>query len=149
MRDLDTVRTAITAAETGHLVLATLHTIDAAQSIDRIIDLFPPEQQRQIRLQLSQVIEAVISQTLLPRTGGGKVAAFEVMLGTSVIRRLIREDKVYDILPNMEMGKLEGMRTLDQSLAQLIENNIVDREDAIIKSANPMKLQQIVMSVPR
>lgn len=149
MRDLDTVRTAITAAETGHLVLATLHTIDAAQSIDRIIDLFPPEQQRQIRLQLSQVIEAVISQTLLPRIGGGRVAAFEIMLGTSVIRRLIREDKVYEILPNMEMGKLEGMRTLDQSLAQLIENNVVDREDAIMKSSNPMKLQQLVKNIVR
>ncbi len=149
MRDLDTVRTAITAAETGHLVLATLHTIDAAQSIDRIIDLFPPEQQRQIRLQLSQVIEAVISQTLLPRIGGGRVAAFEIMLGTSVIRRLIREDKVYDILPNIEMGKLEGMRTLDQSLAQLIENNVVNREDAIMKSSNPMKLQQLVKNIVR
>jgi len=146
MRDLDTVSTAMTAAETGHLVLATLHTVDAAQSIDRIIDLFPPAQQRQIRLQLSQVIEAVISQTLLPHIGGGQVAAFEVMLATSVIRRLIREEKIYEISPNIEMGKLEGMQTLDQDLASLVKRNIVVKEEALLKSSNPVKLQQFLQS---
>lgn len=146
MRDLDTVSTAMTAAETGHLVLATLHTVDAAQSIDRIIDLFPPAQQRQIRLQLSQVIEAVISQTLLPHIGGGQVAAFEVMLATSVIRRLIREEKIYEISPNIEMGRLEGMQTLDQDLASLVKRNIVDKEGALLKSSNPVKLQQFLQS---
>lgn len=142
MRDLETVSTAISAAETGHLVLATLHTVDAAQSIDRIIDLFPPGQQRQIRLQLSQVIEAVVSQALLPRIGGGRVAAFEVMLATSVIRKLIREEKIYEIPPNIEMGKFEGMQTLDQALADLVARNVVSKEDALLKSSNPAKLQQ-------
>jgi len=146
MRDLDTVSTAMTAAETGHLVLATLHTVDAAQSIDRIIDLFPPAQQRQIRLQLSQVIEAVISQALLTRIGGGRVAAFEVMLATSVIRRLIREEKIYEISPNIEMGRLEGMQTLDQDLASLVKRNMVDKEEALLKSSNPVKLQQSLQS---
>ena len=146
MRDIDTVKIAITAAETGHLVLATLHTVDAAQSIDRIIDLFPPEQQRQIRLQLSQVIEAVLSQALLPRIEGGRIAAFEVMLATSVIRRLIREEKIFDILPNIEMGKLEGMQSLDQALAGLVNRNVVDKEEALIRSSNPVKLQQYLQS---
>ena len=142
MRDLETVSAAISAAETGHLVLATLHTVDAPQSIDRVIDLFPPGQQQQIRLQLSQVIEAVVSQALLPRIGGGRVAAFEVMLATSVIRRLIREEKIYEISTNMEMGKLEGMLTLDQALANLVKSNVVSKEKALVKSSNPAKLRQ-------
>ncbi len=146
MRDLDTVSIAITAAETGHLVLGTLHTVDAAQSIDRIIDLFPPAQQRQVRLQLSQVIEAVVSQALLPRIGGGRVAAFEVMLATSIIRRLIREEKIYEISSNIEMGKLEGMQTLDQALADLVKRNIVDQEEALVKSSNPVKMRQLLQS---
>lgn len=146
MRDLDTVSIAITAAETGHLVLATLHTIDAAQSIDRIIDQFPPAQQRQIRLQLSQVIEAVVSQALLPRIGGGRVAAFEIMLATSVIRRLIREEKIYEISSNIEMCKPEGMQTLDQALADLVKQNLVDQEEALAKSSNPVKMRQFLKS---
>jgi twitching motility protein PilT len=142
MRDLDTISTAITAAETGHLVLGTLHTIDAPQSIDRIIDIFPHGQQQQIRVQLSQVIEAVISQALLPRIDGGRIAAFEIMLANSVIRRLIRDEKLYEIHPNMEMGKLEGAQTLDQALADLVKRNIVTKEEALMKSSNPVKLQQ-------
>lgn len=140
MRDLATISTAMRAAETGHLVLGTLHTFDAPQSIDRIIDVFPPSQQRQIRLQLSQIIEAVLSQALLPRIGGGRVAAFEIMLATGIIRRLIREEKVYEIPPNLEMGRLEGMQTLDQALADLVKNNIVAVEDAMMKSSNPARL---------
>jgi len=142
MRDLDTISTAIMAAETGHLVLGTLHTIDAPQSIDRMIDIFPHGQQQQIRLQLSQVIEAVISQTLLPRIEGGRIAAFEIMLATSVIRRLIRDEKVYEIHPNIEMGKLEGAQTLDQALADLVKRDIVTLEEALLRSSNPTKLQQ-------
>ncbi len=142
MRDLDTISTAITAAETGHLVLGTLHTIDAPQSIDRIIDIFPHGQQQQIRVQLSQVIEAVISQALLPRIDGGRIAALEIMLATSVIRRLIRDEKIYEIHPNIEMGKLEGAQTLDQALADLVKSGIVTQEEAIMKSSNPVKLQQ-------
>ena len=146
MRDLDTISTAITAAETGHLVLGTLHTIDAPQSIDRIIDVFPHGQQQQIRVQLSQVIEAVISQALLPRIDGGRIATFEIMLSNSVIRRLIRDEKLYEIHPNMEMGKLEGMQTLDQALADLVKRNIVTLEEALMRSSNPVKLRQSLQS---
>ena len=142
MRDLVTISTAIMAAETGHLVLGTLHTIDAAQSIDRMIDVFPPSQQRQMRLQLSQVIEAVLSQTLLPHIGGGRIAAFEILLANSVIRRLIRDDKIFEIPANLEMGRLEGMQTLDQALADLVRRNVVAKEEALMRSSNPAKLQQ-------
>jgi len=144
MRDIDTISTAITAAETGHLVLATLHTLDAAQSIDRIIDVFPPAQQRQMRLQLSQVIEAVLSQTLLPRIGGGRVAAFEIMLANSVIRRLIREEKIHEISASLEMGKLEGMHTLDQSLAEMVKSGIVSKEEAMMKASSAVKLTKLL-----
>ncbi len=148
MRDLDTISAAITAAETGHLVLGTLHTIDAPQSIDRMIDIFPHGQQQQIRVQLSQVIEAVISQTLLPGIDGGRIAAFEIMLANSVVRRLIREEKLYEIQHNIEMGmgKLEGAQTLDQALADLVKRNIVTLEEALmrIRSSNPEKFRQSV-----
>jgi twitching motility protein PilT len=144
MRDLDTIRTAMTAAETGHLVVGTLHTIDAAQSVDRIVDMFPYGQQRQIRLQLSQVIEGVLSQALVPRIGGGRVAAIEVMFGTSVIRRLIRDEKVFEIGANIEMGKLEGMQTLDQALADLVKNGFISADDALTKSTNPRRLTEFL-----
>jgi len=146
MRDLDTISTAITAAETGHLVLATLHTVDAAQSIDRIIDVFPPEQQRQMRLQLSQVIEAVLSQTLLPRIEGGRVAAFEIMLANSVVRRLIREEKIHDISASLEMGKLEGVHTLDQALAALVKSGVVAKEEAMKKASSPVRLTKLLQA---
>jgi twitching motility protein PilT len=142
MRDLVTISTAMTAAETGHLVLGTLHTIDAAQSVDRIIDIFPPSQQRQMRLQLSQVIEAVLSQTLLPHIEGGRIAAFEIMLTNSVIRRLIRDEKIFEIPANIEVGTLEGMQTLDQALAGLVKRGVVTQQEAIMRSSNPVKLQQ-------
>jgi len=146
MRDLETISTAITAAETGHLVLATLHTLDAAQSIDRIIDVFPPEQQRQMRLQLSQVIEAILSQTLLPRIGGGRVAAFEVLLANNVIKRLIREEKIHEIGPSLEMGTLEGMHTLDQALADLVRSGLVAKEEAVRKTSSPVKLAKLLQA---
>jgi len=144
MRDLETISTAITAAETGHLVLATLHTVDAAQSIDRIIDVFPPAQQRQMRLQLSQVIEAVLSQTLLPRIKGGRIAAFEIMLANNVIRRLIRDEKIHEISHNLEVGRLEGMQTLDQALADLVKSGIVSEEEAMAETSNPVKLHGLL-----
>ena len=144
MRDLDTVSTAITAAETGHLVLGTLHTIDAAQTVDRIIDIFPAIQQRQVRLQLSQVIEAVLSQTLLSRNGGGRVAAFEIMVASNVIRRLIRDEKLFEIPANLELGSKEGMQTLNQALIGLVRRNIVSSQEALRKSSNPAKLQEIL-----
>ena len=145
MRDVDTMSTAITAAETGHLVLGTLHTVDTVQSIHRIIDMFPHAQQRQIIIQLSQVIEAILSQTLLPRIGGGRIAAFEVMIANSAIRKLIREERVFELPRNMELStEEEGMHTLDQELADLVRNGIVSREDAMMKSSNPAKLNQLL-----
>jgi len=146
MRDLATISTAIMAAETGHLVLGTLHTIDAPQSIDRMIDIFPYGQQQQIRLQLSQVIEAVISQALLPRIGGGRIAAFEIMLANHVIRKYIREEKIFEIPVSIEVSTPEGMQTMDQALADLVKRNMVTLEEAIMKSSNPVKLQQSLQS---
>ena len=143
IRDLDTVSTAITAAETGHLVIGTLHTIDAVQSINRLIDIFPYSHQQQIRLQLSQVIEAVLSQTLLRRIGGGRIAAFEIMIGNSAIRNIIREDRILELARNMAVSsKEEGMQTMDQALAKLVSRNIVTMEEALTKSSNPLKLNQ-------
>jgi twitching motility protein PilT len=142
MRDLATISTAIMAAETGHLVLGTLHTIDAPQSIDRMIDIFPYGQQQQIRLQLSQVIEAVISQALLPRIDGGRVAAFEIMLANHTIRKYIREEKIFEIPVSIEVSTPEGMQTMDQALADLVKRNMVTLEEAIMRSSNPVKLQQ-------
>jgi twitching motility protein PilT len=146
MRDLDTISAAITVAETGHLVLGTLHTVDAPQSIDRIIDVFPYGQQQQIRVQLSEVIEAVISQALLPRIDGGRIAAFEIMLTNDTIKTKIREAKVFEIPITIEVSTPEGMQTLDQALADLVKRKVVKREDALMKSSNPVKLQRFLQS---
>jgi len=144
MRDLPTISTAITAAETGHLVIGTIHTIDAAQSVDRIIDIFPAGQQQQVRLQFSQVIEAVLSQTLLTRIGGGRIAAFEILLATPGIKRLIREGKIYEIAGNLEHGASEGKQIMDQALADLVKRNIVTKEEAMMKSSDPAKLKEFL-----
>jgi twitching motility protein PilT len=146
MRDLDTISTAITAAETGHLVLGTLHTVDAPQSIDRIIDVFPYGQQQQIRVQLSQVIEAIVSQALLSRIDEGRIAAFEIMLASHTIRKYIRDGKVFEIPVTMEVSTPEGMQTLDQALASLVKRKIVTPEDALLKSRDPAKLQKLLQS---
>jgi twitching motility protein PilT len=146
MRDLDTISAAVTAAETGHLVLGTLHTVDAPQSIDRIIDVFPYGQQQQIRVQLSQVIEAVISQALLPCIDGGRIAAFEIMLASDTIRTKIREAKAFEIPVTIEVSTPEGMQTLDQALADLVKRKVVKLEDALIKSSNPVKVQGFLQS---
>jgi twitching motility protein PilT len=146
MRDLDTISAAITAAETGHLVLGTLHTVDAPQSIDRIIDVFPYGQQQQIRTQLSQVIEAAISQALLRRIDGGRIAAFEIMLASGTIKTKIREAKVFEIPVTIEVSTPEGMQTLDQALADLVKRKVVKLEDALMKSSNPVKLQRFLQS---
>ncbi len=142
MRDLETISTAIRAAETGHLVLGTLHTIDAPQTVDRVIDIFPVGQQQQIRLQLSQVIEAVLSQALLPRIGGGRVAAFEVMIANTAVRNLIREAKTFELPSVMQLGTMDGMETLDQALSSLVRAGTVSREEAIMKSSNPERLRK-------
>jgi twitching motility protein PilT len=149
MRDLATISAAITAAETGQLVLGTMHTIDAAQSIDRIIDVFPSGQQQQIRLQLSQVIEAVLSQRLLSRIGGGRIAAFEIMVATDGIRQLIREDKIPEITSNLDYGWSDGKQSMDQALADLVARNLVTQGEAMMKSSNPKKLHELLLSWPK
>lgn len=147
MRDLETIAVALTAAETGHLVLSTLHTSDAAQTIDRIIDVFPPAQQQQVRLQLSQVLQAVLSQTLLQRIGGGRVAAFEIMIANSSIRNLIREGKTFQLPNAMQLGTKDGMQTFDQALADLGRKHIVREEEAMSKSSNTEQLSKILRSM--
>jgi twitching motility protein PilT len=145
MRDLATVSTALRAAETGHLVIGTLHTTDAPQTIDRIIDIFPPDQQQQVRLQLSQVLEAVLSQALLPRVGGkGRVAAFEIMLATIAVRNLIREGRVSDLSNTIQLSSKDGMQTLDQALADLVKKGLATKEDAMMKTSNPERLEKIL-----
>jgi len=147
MRDLDTVAAALTAAETGRLVLSTLHTSDAAQTVDRIIDIFPAAQQQQIRLQLSQVLEAVLSQTLLRRIGGGRVAAFEIMIATPAVRNTIREGKNFQLANAMQLGAKDGMQSLDYALADLVNRHIVKEEEAMSKSSNPEQLSKLLRSV--
>jgi len=117
------------------------------QSIDRIVDMFPNDGQQQIITQLSQVVEAILSQTLLPRIDGGRIAAFEVMIANSATRKLIREQRVFELPRNMELStEEEGMQTLDQAMAELVRNGIVSREDAMMKSNNPAKLNQLLPS---
>jgi twitching motility protein PilT len=145
MRDLTTIATAIRAAETGHLVLGTLHTTDAAQTIDRIIDIFPANQQGQIRLQLSQVLEAIMTQCLVPRIeGGGRIAAFEVLVATPAVRNLIRMGKTHELPNVINLSTREGMQTLDQSLAKLVKSQLIRREDALMKSSNPDQLLRML-----
>lgn len=143
MRDLETISTAITAAETGHLVFSTLHTIGAAATIDRAIDVFPPSQQQQIRIQLATVLEAVISQALIPLTGGrGRVAAFEVMLGTPAIKNLIREGKTFQIPSIMQTSKRMGMQTLDDAIYDLYLSGKISAEHALNYSQDPIALEK-------
>jgi len=145
MRDLDTISTAITAAETGHLVLGTLHTVDAVQTVDRIIDAFPPEHQHQIRLQLSQVIEGVLSQTLVPRAGSkGRVGVFEILVANGAVRNLIRTNKTYELPSVLQLGNREGMQTLNQALAHLVNTRVISAEEAVRKSSDPEQLQRLV-----
>ncbi len=146
MRDLSTITTAITAAETGHLVLGTLHTIDAAQTVDRLVDVFPAMQQRQIRLQLSQVLQAVLSQRLLSCIAGGRIAAFEIMIVNSVIRSLVRDEKLFEITPCIEMSTGAGMQTMERAVADLVRRNIVSQEEAMMQISGPMGLQQLLQN---
>jgi len=149
MRDLSTITAAITAAETGHLVLGTLHTIDAAQTVDRLIDVFPATQQRQIRLQLSQVLQAVLSQRLLSRIGGGRIAAFEIMIVNSVIRTLVRDEKLFEITPCIEMSTGAGMQTMEQAVTDLVRRNIVSQEEAVMQISGPIRIAAILQSEAR
>jgi len=145
LRDLETVQTAMRAAETGHLVMGTLHTTDAPQTVDRVIDIFPPNQQPQIRLQFSQAIIAVLSQTLLPRaTGKGRIAAFEIMTGNSAVKNLVREGKTFELHSVMQLSSAEGMQTLDQALAELVKRKIVTLEEAKMKSSHPDRIKKLL-----
>jgi twitching motility protein PilT len=136
MRDLETIRLALTAAETGHLVFGTLHTSSAAKTIDRIIDVFPAAEKTMVRSMLSESLRAVISQTLLKKSGGGRVAAHEIMIGTPAIRNLIREDKVAQMYSAIQTGQAVGMQTLDQNLQELVQRGLVSRPDARAKAMN-------------
>ena len=137
LRDLETIRLALTAAETGHLVFGTLHTTSAAKTIDRIVDVFPAEEKSMVRSMLSESLQAVISQTLLKKVGGGRVAAHEIMRGTSAIRNLIREDKIAQMYSAIQTGGAVGMQTLDQCLEGLVEKRLIEREVAREKAKAP------------
>ena len=136
LRDLETIRLAMTAAETGHLVFGTLHTTSAAKTIDRIIDVFPAEEKSMVRSMLSESLNAVIAQTLLKKVGGGRVAAHEIMIGTSAIRNLIREDKVAQMYSAIQTGQGQGMQTLDQNLQDLVARGVVSKQEARQRAAN-------------
>ncbi len=136
MRDLETIRLALTAAETGHLVFGTLHTSSAPKTIDRIIDVFPAGEKSLVRSMLSESLRAVISQTLIKRRGGGRVAGWEIMIGTPAIRNLIREDKVAQMYSSIQTGGVYGMQTLDQHLSQLVKQGLIGKEDAMSKAQN-------------
>ncbi|MBU0897637.1 type IV pilus twitching motility protein PilT, partial [Patescibacteria group bacterium] len=142
MRDLETIATAITLAETGHLVFATLHTYSASQTIDRIIDIFPPHQQTQIRMQLSITLAAVISQRLVPKIDGGRIAVREILLNTPAISNLIRENKVAQIKTVIETSAREGMISLDRNFEKLYKNKIIAKEVAQAQMENPEILEK-------
>ena len=136
MRDLETIRLALTAAETGHLVFGTLHTTSAAKTIDRVIDVFPAAEKTMVRSMLSESLRAVISQTLMKKVGGGRIAAWEIMIGTPAIRNLIREDKVAQMYSAIQTGNAAGMITLDQYLQDIMAKGLVTKQDARAKATN-------------
>ncbi len=145
MRDLETIAAAVTAAETGHLVLSTLHTTGAAMTVDRVIDVFPPHGQQQIRAQLATVLKGIITQTLLPRAGGtGRVAAFEVMLGVDSVLNLIRENKAHQLNSTIQTGAKQGMILLDNYLANLVKQGVITIEAALEKVNNKAEFMMMV-----
>ena len=145
MRDLETISTAITAAETGHLVFSTLHTIGADKTIDRIIDVFPPNQQQQIRIQLASVLECVVSQQLLKKAdGSGRVAALEILFANNAVRNLIRESKTYQIASVMQTSKRAGMQTMDDALYDLYMRKLIDGDNAVTYAQDPVSMNKKV-----
>lgn len=140
MRDLETIRLALSAAETGHLVFGTLHTSSAAKTIDRIVDVFPAAEKSMVRSMLSESLKAVISQTLLKKIGGGRIAAHEIMIGTPAIRNLIREDKVAQMYSAIQTGQSVGMQTLDQNLKKILAQGLISKEEALRKAVSPDSL---------
>ncbi len=154
MRDVETISLTLTLAETGHLVFATLHTNDASQTVDRVIDVFPADQQDQIRTQFSMALAAVVAQRLVPKIGGGRVAAYEVLLGTSAVSNLIREGKVRQLRNIISTSQRDGMMVLEQSLGNLVSQGIISVEDAIGASVHPddiagLHLEQTGETIPR
>jgi twitching motility protein PilT len=148
MRDLETISTALTAAETGHLVFATLHTQDAAQTVDRIVDVFPPDQQQQVRVQLSVSLQGIVTQQLLPTAdGNGRTVATEVLVPTPAVRNLIREGKTHQIYSALQTGAQFGMQTMDTSLAQLVREQKITRELAEARSSTPEELRRLMGTV--
>ena len=137
MRDLETIQLAITAAETGHLVFATLHSPSAPSTVDRVIDVFPAAQQAQIRTQFADAIEAIITQTLCKKKGGGRVAALEILVATPAVRNLIREGKIHQIPSAMQVGQKDGMQTMDMALVELVNRGLTSREEAQSRSMTP------------
>jgi twitching motility protein PilT len=146
MRDLETIQIALTAAETGHLVLGTLHTSDAPQTIDRVIDVFPAHQQEQVRVMLANSLQGVCCQQLLPTIDGGRVAACEILVATPAVRNLIREGKTHQIYSVMQTGSQHGMQSMDAALAQLVRDGIVRREVALERSSTRAELQRLFES---
>jgi twitching motility protein PilT len=148
MRDLDTISTALTAAETGHLVFATLHTQDTAQTVDRIVDVFPPSQQQQVRVQLSVALQGIVTQQLLPTSDGtGRVVAAEVLVPTPAVRNLIREGKTHQIYSALQTGGSHGMLTMDASLVELVRKDKITRELAEARSSAPEELRRLMGTV--
>ena len=149
MRDLETISLAVTAAETGHLVFGTLHTQDAPQTIDRVIDVFPSHQQSQIRVQLANALQGIITQTLIPKRGGdGRVVACEILVPTPGVRNLIREGKNHQIYSAMQTGGKFGMQTMDASLVDLIRRGLISREEGEKRSSNPDEMRRLAASGP-
>jgi twitching motility protein PilT len=149
MRDLETIALAVTAAETGHLVLATLHTTSAAKSIDRMVSVFPPEQQTMVRMQLAGTLQGIVSQTLIRKVGGGRVAALEILVATDAVRAMIRENKIAQILSAMQTGKRFGMQTLEDHLNDLVARKLITTEDAVAKANSPELIRQPGGAAPR
>jgi twitching motility protein PilT len=149
MRDIDSIGVALTMAETGHLVFATLHTNDAAQAIDRIIDVFPADGQEQTRVQLAASLNTVIAQRLIPKIGGGRVAAYEVLVATHPVRNLIREGRSNQLQNIMFTGTADGMQTLESSLTNLVQGGIITYEDAIATTAHPKELVRMLEQASR
>lgn len=144
MRDLETISAALTAAETGHLVLSTLHTSDVIQTIDRIIDVFPPHQQQQVRVQLAAVLEGVLSQKLLPSTYSGRVIVYEILVATDAIRNLVREGHSHQMPTMIEAGAAHGMITMDRSLADTYKRGKISRETALLSAKKPAELKRLM-----
>jgi twitching motility protein PilT len=146
MRDLETISAAVTAAETGHLVFSTLHTVDVVQTVDRIIDVFPPHQQEQIRVMLAGVVEGILSQRLLPCLRGGRVSVIEILLGTDAIRNMIREGKTHQVPAFMEAGSKYGMVTMDRALYDLCRRGMLAKDLAVVNSKKPEEFKKLLQT---